>query len=379
MKNNQLTRTAGLATAALTLINLPVMPTETAAASIERCGRAVVVSSNKILRTDTRALSRCALAVLEQAPPGEAEETCSRLRTPGLRLDRLDARSRLRIERRCSTGGPAWLPTACPGPGPAAGQAQIDGAAIARCVTTSAHCAALATLDMTFDDAISPLEQQNPDNLRFGLGGIAGNNFAACLSPAGPTTTTMPGGTTTTMPDATTTTLATVTTTTLPAAGPPRLVITEVMANPAAQSDATGEYFELLNAGPTAVDLSGLVISDFGSDSFTVDGSLIVAAGARVVFGKSATAAGSAVDYVYGSGMNLTNSADEIILTAGPDVVDTVAYDDSFPNAAGRAIELVDPATATANDGPQAWCLSDSLLDDGDFGTPGAAAGACLP
>ena len=354
------------------------------AASPERCGRAVVIASNKIVRTDTRALGRCALAALQTGAAAEIEETCSRLRTPGLRVDRLDAHSRARIERRCEAGAPAWLPTICPGPGPAAGIAMLDGPTIARCVTASAHCAALATLDITFADPITPLEQQHPDNLRFGLGGVAGNNFAACLSPAASTTTlpavttTLPAATTTTLGQPTTTTLG-ATTTTLPVTGVPMLVITEIMANPAAQSDAAGEYFEVFNAGTSPADLAGLVVADQGSDSFTVDGPLVVAAGSRVVFGKSATAAGGTVDHVYGSGMNLTNSSDEIVLSLGSDVIDAVAYDGSFPAAAGRAIELSGQQTASANDDPLSWCLSDSPLGDGDFGTPGAGPGPCAP
>lgn len=367
LETNQVITAARLATAITIMTGtaaVAAVPAVAAAASAERCGRAVVNASTKIVRADARALSRCALAVFEQASTEEAEENCSPLRTAGLRLDRLDARARQRIERRCDPQRPPWLPTRCWGPGPARGEALHDAAAIGRCITTSAHCAALATLDMTFEDPIAALERQSPSNLRYELGGVAGNNFAACLSPDGA---------------ATTTTLSDSTTTTLPAGGPPRLVISEIMANPAAQSDAVGEYFEVLNAGRSAVDLAGLVVADLGSDSFTVDGPLVVAAGGRVVFGKSATAAGAIVDYVYGSRMSLTNSTDEIVLTLASEVIDTLAYDDTFPAAAGRAIELVGATTAAANDDPLSWCLSDSPLGDGDFGTPGAAAGACAP
>ena len=357
--------------AAIAVTGSLASPATAGAATEERCGRAVATGSNKIVRSDTRTLSRCVLAILEQTPTGVAEQTCSRLRTPGLRIDKLDARSRERIERRCRNGAPAWMPPICQGPGPATGDSRRDGAAIARCVTTSAHCTSLATLNMIFDAPLSALEAQHPDNLRYALGGAEGNTFASCAEHVDSTTTTL--GT------PTTTLTAPTTTTTLPPTGAPQLVITEIMPNPAAQSDAAGEYFEVLNAGTTPVDLGGLIVADLDSDSFIVDGSLPVAAGQRVVFGKSATAADGLVDYVYGSGMSLTNSSDEVVLMVGTDVIDQVVYDGSFPSGTGRAIELVGAQTAAGNDDPAAWCVSDSTLADGDFGTPGAAAGPCLP
>jgi hypothetical protein len=163
-------------------------------------------------------------------------------------------------------------------------------------------------------------------------------------------------------------------------AGPAQLVISEIMPNPAAQSDTAGEYFEILNSGGSAMDLLGLVVQDAGTDSFTVGQSVIVPAAGRVVLAKSATAAGGQVDYVYGSGMNLTNTADSVVLVSGGQVVDQVAYDASFPLVAGRAMEVTTGAESqAANDNAASWCASDSPLSDGDFGTPRTAAGACVP
>ena len=42
------------------------------------------------------------------------------------------------------------------------------------------------------------------------------------------------------------------------------LLISEVMANPAAVSDSNGEWFELFNASLHSIDLNGLTISCFG-------------------------------------------------------------------------------------------------------------------
>ena len=88
-----------------------------------RCGRAVVVGSNRIVRGDSRALSRCTLAILTPATVNEIADTCAKLRTPALRLDRVDEHTRSRIMRRCDSAVPTWLPDACRGPGPATGAA----------------------------------------------------------------------------------------------------------------------------------------------------------------------------------------------------------------------------------------------------------------
>jgi len=357
----------------------------------ERCGRAVVNGGTKVLKADAHALRSCAVAVLEPAAAGEIDEACRKLRTPGLRLERIDSRVRTRVSRRCAAGMPSWLPDECRGPGPASGARLNDASALADCTARTGHCTALLSLDGTFEDAVGPLLAQHPQNLAYEFNGIASNSFLSCLdqgsAPSSTTTTTLPAPSTTTTlttPPTTSTTTSlpaptTTTTTTLGDPGPARLVITEFMSNPAAQSDATGEYFELYNAGDGAVDLAGLVVRDQGSDGFTVTDALVVDPGAYVVFGKSETAADGRVDYVYGSGMNLTNSSDAIIIERDGAVLDAVAYDAAFPLTAGRSTELTATVPdAATNDLAASWCASDTPLGDGDAGTPRAAAGACL-
>ena len=107
---------------------------------------------------------------------------------------------------------------------------------------------------------------------------------------------------------------------------------------------------------------------------------MTVAPGGYVVLGKSATAAGGLVDFVYGSGMALSNSSDEIILEIGGEVVDLIAYDSSFPLQAGIAAELSPNAeTPEANDSGANWCAAVTDLGDGDLGSPGTTAGGCSP
>jgi hypothetical protein len=148
-------------------------------------------------------------------------------------------------------------------------------------------------------------------------------------------------------------------------------VITEIMSNPAAQSDTAGEYIEVLNTGSQPLDLAGLVVRDDGSDTFTVAGSLTAAPGAYLVLGRATTAANGAVDYTYSTAMTLSNTSDEIVLVYEGVEMDRVEYDARFPLVAGRATELRgDSLSAPANDLPENWCSAAAALGDGDFGTP---------
>ncbi len=161
------------------------------------------------------------------------------------------------------------------------------------------------------------------------------------------------------------------------------LVITEIIQNPDAVSDSSGEWFEVYNAAGMGLNLEGLVISDADSDSFTVTGALFVAAGGYVVFGKNADAAsngGAPVDYDYGGSMSLANGDDELILSYGGTTFDAVYYDDSagWPDPTGASMSLdPDAVDATLNDDPARWCEATSPFGDGDLGTPGSSNDPC--
>ncbi len=161
------------------------------------------------------------------------------------------------------------------------------------------------------------------------------------------------------------------------------LVITEYIANPAAVSDGSGEWFEVYNAAGGDVDLEGLVLYDLGSDSHTVVGSLVVADGDYVVFGNnddSSTNGGVTVDYDYGGSWYLSNSSDEIVLNNGTIDIDDVIYDSAFPGGSGFAAQLDSASVdATSNDDAGNWCDATDAYGDGDLGTPGDANNACAP
>ena len=162
------------------------------------------------------------------------------------------------------------------------------------------------------------------------------------------------------------------------------LIITEIMPDPTAVSDANGEWFEIYNDTGVGLNLDGLGFMDDGSDDFTVSGDLYLPADEYLVLGKSAdtsTNGGLDVDYEYGSGMGLTNTSDEIHIYTPSDFIDSVAWDNgaTFPDQAGATIAL-DPGTSAAdNDSGFSWCEGTSTYGEGDLGTPGVENDACPP
>jgi predicted extracellular nuclease len=162
------------------------------------------------------------------------------------------------------------------------------------------------------------------------------------------------------------------------------LVINEIMQNPAAVGDSSGEWFELFNPTEAPIDIDGWTIGDDDTDSHLLNngGPLIVPAGGFIVLGNntdSATNGGAAVDYSYGLSWFLANGADEVVLyDADMTEIDRVEYDGGplFPDPNGASMSLADP-TLDNNVGEN-WCGSITPFGDGDLGTPGAA-NECAP
>jgi hypothetical protein len=169
--------------------------------------------------------------------------------------------------------------------------------------------------------------------------------------------------------------------TTCPVAG--ELLITEIMKDPAAMADSSGEWFELYNSSAATIELEGLIVYDLGGEDWLIEESLELEAGGYAVLART-SAATSAADLVW-SGFQLVNSADEIVLaTYGSDgtdgdVIHQVAYDDvDWPDVAGASMSLdPDLMDATSAADPTSWCAGQSAFDSGDLGTPGAANDDC--
>lgn len=149
------------------------------------------------------------------------------------------------------------------------------------------------------------------------------------------------------------------------------LYISEVMANPGAVADTAGEWFELYNPTTEAISLTGITVSDDGSNSFTI-GTASITSGQYFVLarnGDTASNGGFTADYVY-SNFSLNNSTDQIVLSFNATELLRLDYASAGFAAAGRSMELTGLPMTDAN-----YSLTDSLLSYGlgDIGTPGAA------
>ena len=152
------------------------------------------------------------------------------------------------------------------------------------------------------------------------------------------------------------------------------VIIDEIMQNPSAVSDTSGEWFELFNPDALAVDLYQWRIADLGSNSHVIASHLIIPADGYAVLGRSTGANGGvAVDYAYGSDISLGNGADELLLfdTANAEI-DRVEWDGGpyISRSQRRIYGVVGPHT-----GQQCGCQLElpahTPFGDGDLGTPG--------
>jgi hypothetical protein len=147
------------------------------------------------------------------------------------------------------------------------------------------------------------------------------------------------------------------------------------MQNPSVLLDSEGEWFELHNTGATPVDLNGWTIQDNDGDSFVVGASAVIPAGGYAVLGRDAVAMatqGVTLLYEY-SGMDLSNSSDEIVLINGSMVeIDRVEWDGGpvWPDPTGASMEFVQSA-GDNNDGTN-WFPATTPFGGGDLGSPGA-------
>jgi beta-lactamase superfamily II metal-dependent hydrolase len=157
------------------------------------------------------------------------------------------------------------------------------------------------------------------------------------------------------------------------AAAGPRLVINEVMADPAAVGDDGGEWLEVHNWGDADADLQGWTLASNNDAPHTISNSVSIPAGGYVVLGRSGNRkqnGGVSVGYVYGTGLALANTSDWLALRdpAGA-TVDSVAWS-SVPSGASRGVR--DPSADNAAMGGTGWTTQTTSYGKGDRGTPGA-------
>ena len=146
------------------------------------------------------------------------------------------------------------------------------------------------------------------------------------------------------------------------------------MQNPAAVSDAAGEWIEVTNISNETINLHNLILRDDGGEQHVISENVEVSPGSYIVLGTEydpALNGGVNVDYEY-SGFTLSNLWDEVILEHPSGVIlDEVHYDngETFPDEGGKSMMLTDPNFD--NSIGENWISSTSIFGSGDFGTPG--------
>ena len=150
------------------------------------------------------------------------------------------------------------------------------------------------------------------------------------------------------------------------------LLISEVMANPAALSDARGEWFELYNPTTEAINLREITIGDDANDRHRIETDLLVLPGEYLTLARYLDP-GFVPDYVY-DGFTLGNSDDEIVFSDDLSELLRLDYGSDF-DTAGRSRELVGLPMIESNYDLTLASLSYGL---GDTGTPGAAGSTNL-
>lgn len=157
---------------------------------------------------------------------------------------------------------------------------------------------------------------------------------------------------------------------------PTAVMVTELMPDPAAVPDASGEWLELHNPTAAAVDLAGWTIKDEYTNSHVIQGPLVLAPGAYKVLARvSDPTQNGGIQGVYQyDNFNLANDADQVILLDGSGKeVDRVVYDSSWGVRSGISLALREVTLDNAK--AASWCPSkDSWTGSaGDRGSPGAA------
>ncbi|MEC7984996.1 MAG: lamin tail domain-containing protein [Myxococcota bacterium] len=160
------------------------------------------------------------------------------------------------------------------------------------------------------------------------------------------------------------------------------LVISEIMHDPQNAAYYKGEWFEIYNNSGADLNLNGLIVSGYGSETFTVSQDILLTDGEYAVFAARADTNDNGgipyVDYAYDRTSFRLNTSDQIILTYASATIDQIQYSSSlgFEDASGASLSLYS-LDSTDNDDALYWCTASSTFGDGDLGTPGSANDAC--
>ncbi|WP_420130086.1 lamin tail domain-containing protein [Longimicrobium sp.] len=152
-----------------------------------------------------------------------------------------------------------------------------------------------------------------------------------------------------------------------------QIIINEVMVDPNAVADASGEWLEVHNTGAAAVNLQGWTLASNNDAAQTIASSVIVPAGGYVVLARNGTYAtngGVNEDYTYAI-INLANTSDWVALRDNLGAsVDSVAWATTMPAGATRGTS--NPTLDNLDAKGTNWHTSTTAFGAGDQGTPGA-------
>lgn len=151
------------------------------------------------------------------------------------------------------------------------------------------------------------------------------------------------------------------------------VIVSEVMSDPILASDATGEWFELVNVTAQRADLGACTVED--ASGATTMPPLALHGGARAVIARSLapeTNGGIVADAIFGFSLG---SIDLLRLRCDGLVIDETTWGSEI---SGRARSL-DPDfhDAGANDDDANWCRAVTPYNEMDFGSPGSANPQC--
>jgi hypothetical protein len=160
------------------------------------------------------------------------------------------------------------------------------------------------------------------------------------------------------------------------------VVFTELMIDPSATPDTSGEWIELYNPTPHAIDLRAWILRDDGADLHAISAMepVVVPAGGFAVLARSGNPAlncGISGAYQYSS-FALDDTGDQVVLEVAGCEVDRLNYPVSFLGPPGSASNLSPSAfDAVSNDVLTNWCPAVILMSCGDRGTPGVQNTPC--
>jgi beta-lactamase superfamily II metal-dependent hydrolase len=159
-----------------------------------------------------------------------------------------------------------------------------------------------------------------------------------------------------------------------------RLVINEIMPDPAAVSDERGEWLEVYNIGPRPVDLRGYRIASGNDGVHVIARSVVIAPNGYAVLAREANPrsnGGLSAHYGYGASTSLANGGDWVALRdASGTTIDSVGWRYASP---GASWGVRDPAAEHVTVGDDNWQLATSAYGLGDRGTPGRPNDGYVP